>query len=341
MSYSYIGYVRSSLADDLPRLANYREAELWCQAVKPFSKGRSVGKKPLGRNRKYDRLTIRASCDYTTNNYTSNISYIVKHYDTDILKYKADGSLYIHSGGYDSISTVQALQELLGPTNFVRRRLKAYYKDRNGHFFRIKDGLKVNADGTADTSTLEPEVVHLLNRPAFKAVKARYAEFLQYAVFVNTLTQGGEGTGEKLMGRFGTDKSSNPSYWRRSSANALTIDTTQMRWYAKFQLQVRQQFFDALDAAISNSNEQERLEEFNELATFLSFSASTRITGSYIGPTNEERRYTWEVDNKRLNTFFDGLLKFRHADKVFSKGEVPLGDIRHDSNAKYIMYATP
>ena len=117
---TYIGYVRRFLADDLPRLANYREAQLWCQAVKPFSKGRSVGKKPLGRNRKYDRLTIRQVFADSINEPT----YIVKHYDTDILKYKADGSLYIHSGDYDSISTVQALQELLGPTNFVRRRLK-------------------------------------------------------------------------------------------------------------------------------------------------------------------------------------------------------------------------
>lgn len=335
-------YVRKYLADDLPRLANYREAQLWCQAVKPFAKGRSVGQKPLGRNRRYDRLTIRAGYDCMADADTTHQRYIIKHYVTDILKYEPDGSLHIHSGGYDSISTVQALQELLGVGRFVRRRLKAYYKDRNGHFFRIRDGLKVNADGSVDTSSLKPEVIHLLNRPAFKAVKARYAEFLQYAKFVNNITQGGEGTGEALMGKFGyhTNVNDANNYWRRCSANALTIDTTQMRWYGKEQIKVRERFFDALDAAVANPNEQEKLEAFHELATFMSFSASTWVRSS-ISPADDTRSFKWSVDNKRLNTFFDGLLKFKYAETVFSKGEVPLGEIRHDSNAKYIEFATP
>ena len=50
MSYRDIGYVRPSMPDDIPRLTNYREAQLWFSAVKPFSKGRKVGEKPLGRN---------------------------------------------------------------------------------------------------------------------------------------------------------------------------------------------------------------------------------------------------------------------------------------------------
>lgn len=335
---SYFGnYIRSSLADDLPHLANYREAELWCQAVKPFSKGKSAGKKPLGRNRKYDRFTIRMEYDYTSNSIAHH--YIVKHYDTDILKYHPDGSLTIKSG-YDSISTTQGLMELLGPQYFVRRKLKAYFRDKNGHFFRIKDGLKVNADKSVDTEGLEQEVVHEVDRPALKLLRDRYAEFMEYVYLTNNITQGGEGFASKLALESVENGDKPNQFYRKNASVALSTDTTQMRWYRNPQFSIREAFFAEVEDAIRIGDEQTKLEKFNHLATFLSWSAATTFHGGMWDANGNDRFYKWHVDNRRLRQFFDGLLKFRFPTLVLKKVEVPHGVIRHDNNAKYFEFGT-
>lgn len=334
MSY-YGNYVRSSLADDLPRLANYREAQLWFQAVKPFSKGRSAGQKPLGRNRKYDRFKIRG--ESTATNYAQQ-DYIVKHYVTDILRYNADGSLVIKTD-YDSISTVQGLQELLGADKFVRRKCKAYYKDRNGHFFRIKGGLKVNADGVADKSTLTPETVHEVDRPAFKQIRARYADFMEYVLLANNLTQGGEAFASALELEGVENGNGANKFYRKNAGVALSIDTVQIKWYRNPQFSVREVFFAEVERAMQLEGE-DKYTAYNKLATFLSFSASNNFTGTTWNQTGDDRKYQWQVDNRRLRQFFDGLLKFRFPKLIFKEVDAELGTIRHDTNAKYFEFGT-
>ena len=179
MSYRDIGYVRPSMPDDIPRLTNYREAQLWFSAVKPFSKGRKVGEKPLGRNRRYDRVMISREAE--------SDAIVITHYTTPILKYYENGAMDIKTGGYDSISTVQILQELLGQQKFLRRRTKAYYVDTttgSQQFYRFSDGLSLNADSTVNLATTTTEYYHLLNKLKFKEIKAQYADFMAYAVSV-------------------------------------------------------------------------------------------------------------------------------------------------------------
>ena len=125
-------YVRNILPDDLPWLPNYERAVAYHDAVKPFARGNNIGDKPLGKNRKYSRFQISQR--------TNDGAILIKHYSTYILQYDPDGSLLIDSGHNDTISTCQALQELLGAESFVRRKGKVYYKDKNGHFFRAGDG---------------------------------------------------------------------------------------------------------------------------------------------------------------------------------------------------------
>lgn len=338
MSY-YGNFVRSSLADDLPRLANHREAQLWCQAVKPFSKGKSKGRKPLGRNRKYDRFTIRGEA--TATNHT-NADYIVKHYSTDILRYNHDGSLVLNSGGMDTISTTQALQELLGARLFVRRKGKVYYKDGNGHFFRINNKLKINEDKTVDQSTLEPEVIHALDRVAMKRLKKDYAEFMEYALLMNNLTQGGEAYSSQLMleGVQHGERIRNNGIYRKNAEVALSIDTTQIRWYRNPQFAVREAFFAELEGAMRLEKQEDRYTKYHHLATYMSWSASNTFHGRSVDGSDTERHYAWTVDNKRLKQFFDGLLKFRFPSLVFKQEEVELGVIRHDTNKKYFEYGT-
>lgn len=338
MSY-YGNFIRAHLADRLPRLTNYREAQLWYDAVKPFSKGASAGKKPVGRNRRYDRFIIRAEA--TQDNYVRK-DYIIKHYVTDILRYNADGSLQFNSGGMDSISTTQALQELLGADKFVRRKGKVYYKDGNGHFFRINDKLTVLSDGRVDTSTLKTEIVNELDRVAFKKLRKEYAEFMEYALLMNNLTQGGEAlsTFLQLEGVDANASSQSHGFYRKNAQVALSIDTTQIRWYRNPQFNVREVFFAELEAAINLEKQEDRYNKYHHLATFMSFSASNNFSGTSWGDSDTERMYKWHVDNRRLRQFFDGLLKFRFPALVFKEVEVPLGTIRHNTNIKYFEYGT-
>jgi hypothetical protein len=335
MSY-YGNYVRARLADRLPRLANYREAQLWHDAVKPFSKGRSAGAKPLGRNRKYDRFKIRGEYDYKSE--STEKQFIIKHYQTDILRYLADGSMFIKTD-YDSISTVQGLQELLGADKFVRRKLKAYYKDRNGHFFRIKGGLKIKADGVADTTDVKPEIVHEIDRPAFKQLRERYTEFMEYVYFTNNLTQGGEAYASTLKLESVENGGASNNWYRKNASVALSIDTVQIKWYRNPQYAIREAFFAEVEAAMKLEGE-DKYTAYHHLATFLSFSASTNFTGTTWNVTGDDRQYKWQVDNYRLRQFFDGLLKFRFPTLVFKEVEAEIGTIRHDTNAKYFEFGT-
>lgn len=323
MSYRYLGYVRNHMADDLPRLPTYNEALLWFSAVKPFAKGRSVGEKPLGRNRRYDRFII-------TKNLEDAIRII--HYKTCILQYNPDGSLEVSTGGYDSISTVQALQELLGPERFLRQRCKAYYQDGNGHFFRFNDKLTIASDGRADTTNLKPEYTHLISRGGFKEAKAIYATFMDYAKQINTLTQGGSAWTSDL----GIEADS--IYYARMR-QLPSIDASRMHWYKTEQLTARVKFFEKIRLAMLEPNETDRMAAMYPLVQVLSFSASNSI--NFTSTQGDDRFVEWETDNKRLEHYFNTLLKFHHADLVFAKTEVPLGTIRHDNNAKFIKLATP
>jgi hypothetical protein len=333
MSY-YGNYVRARLADRLPNLSNYREAKLWHDAVKPFSKGRSAGAKPLGQNRKYDRFKIRGEYDYKSE--STEKQFIIKHYQTDILRYMADGSFYIKTD-YDSISTVQGLQELLGADKFVRRKCKAYFKDRNGHFFRIKGGLKVNADGVADTTDFKPETVHEIDRPAFKQLRDRYTDFMEYVYFANNLTQGGEALASTLQLESVENGKQPNDFYRKNAQVALSIDTTQIRWYRNPQFAVREAFFAEVEDAMKLEGE-DKYKAYHHLATFLSWSASTNFLNTTVTAT--DRQYKWQVDNHRLRQFFDGLLKFRFPALVFKEVDAQVGVIRHDTNAKYFEFGT-
>ena len=323
MSYRDIGYVRPSMPDDIPRLPDYHSAQLWFSAVKPFSKGRKVGEKPLGRNRRYDRVIISREAE-------SN-AIVITHYYTPILKYYANGAMDIQTGGYDSISTVQILQELLGQQKFLRRRTKAYYVDTttgSQQFYRFSDGLSLNADSTVNLATTTTEYYHLLNKLKFKEIKAQYADFMAYAVSVNNLTKGGKARESEL--RIHGCKPMN-HYYFRSASNVLHTDSRNVFWNKTQQLELREKFFELVHAANGN------MEAWYPLVQHLSFAA-----GSYTSwnGAQDNREYEWETDTKRMQSFFNTILKYHHATEVFERVEVPLGSIKHDENKKYLMGAT-
>ena len=90
-------YIRNQLPDNLPWLPNYERAVKYHDAVSPFARGRNIGVKPLGTNRRYIRFQISQR--------TNDGAILIKHYDTYILQYNPDNSLLIDSGQNDTVST--------------------------------------------------------------------------------------------------------------------------------------------------------------------------------------------------------------------------------------------
>jgi hypothetical protein len=319
------------MADNIPSLLTYREAHIHHDAVKPFSKGASQGKRPLGLNRRYDRTQIRLG-----NRIDGTLEHpiIVSHFNTDIVTYYPSGAFTFNTGGYDSMSTTQIMQELLGIERFGRRKGKAYYFDGMGHAYRITHDLRVNADGHVNTDSAYMEARHAINKEGFKGIKAKYKVFTDYAKMVTSLTLGGKGNGLDLCrGSYEPDQ-----YQVRSGRYILSIDSVRMHWHSKEQAYLRKQFFDEVQEALEIADESVRMEKMLPLVEFLSFSAST----SYDQRTlpNKDIEFIWRVDNKRLNYFFNELLKFHHSKELFTKEQVPLGTIAHDTNYKYREYST-
>jgi hypothetical protein len=312
------------MADNIPRLTTYQEALIHFNAVKPFSKGASEGMKPLGLNRRYDRTQIRKDAD----------NLIIKHYHTDIAIYHSHGGFTFSMGGYDSISTVQILQELLGVEKFAKRNGKAYYFDGMGHAYRIGMKLYVSSCGTVSTEDMQHETRHTINKEGFKAVKDRFKIFTDYAKMVTSLTLGGKGLGIELC-RNGYKAD---HYQPRSAKYILTTDTTRMNWNKKEQAYIRNEFFDQVNNAIKIADEGKRMEAMLPLVEFLSFSASTDYDQRQLPDGDVE--YVWKMDNKRLSNFFNELLKFHYQKEVLKLEEVPIGTIQHDSNKKYREYST-
>jgi hypothetical protein len=208
------------------------------------------------------------------------------------------------------------------------------------NFFRIKGGLKIKADGVADTTDVKPEIVHEIDRPAFKQLRERYTEFMEYVYFTNNLTQGGEAYASTLKLESVENGDRKHDFYRKNASVALSIDTVQIKWYRNPQYAIREAFFAEVEDAMRIGDEQAKLDKFNHLATFLSYSASTSFTGTTWNQAGTDRHYKWQVDNYRLRQFFDGLLKFRFPTLVFKEVEAEIGTIRHDTNAKYFEFGT-
>ena len=320
-----MSFVRRYLPDDLPHLTNYTAAALWHDAVKPFAKGKNVGEKPLGLNRRYHRLLISKGAEGQV---------IVKHYSTNILTYYTDNSIELNSSYMDSISTCQAMQELLGADKFARRQGKIYFKDKNGHFFRIAKGLRVGADGVAVNP--ESEQVYELNRARFKDLKAKYKMFTDYTKQIVALTHGGKERDTYLAGAVRDD--GNARIYGRYGDWALRTDAYGVRWYSSAQPKLRKTFFDAIEATLQIEDEAARIEAMYPLTQYLSFCSAVdwKVNRARTDLGREECDYVWETNTKRIDKFFGDLLKYQYPAMCFDSVYAEYGKIHHNPNKKFI-----
>jgi hypothetical protein len=323
------------MPDNIPSLRSYREARIHYDAVTPFSKGVHKGEKPFGHNRRYSRVIMRREPSDTVYNCEG---IVVKHYDTDIVKFHADGQ-FTFNGTYESVSTAQILQEIFGVEKFARRKGKIYYFDSSGKAYRLNGEIRVFADGLVDADSVHVEYKHVLNRNALKERMQKFAVFLEYACMVIDMTRGGKGVGTDYARYFAPKQGE--YYSARNVRYAICCDSTVMRYDPNRCAQLRKMFFDDVLTTMEIADEAKRMEAMLPIVEYMGFCASTDYDHRYApNGQNNDVEYTWRMDTKRLKFFFTELVKFHYAKEVFTQEPIPLGTIGHDLNKKYIEYGT-
>ena len=162
------------------KIKTYEEALAHEASVKPI-RGKTI--KPLHRRRD-THLTIRRQTGF---NFEGE-EVVIKMYNTDIVKYRPNGDIYVDTGGWVSMTTCQVLTDILGadfhkynnrmwvrcdiPESYTPHALPMYSNAPN--IFRV------NMSNSLEFQNYKYPVVHIINRQAANIVRKQYKSFRQY-----------------------------------------------------------------------------------------------------------------------------------------------------------------
>jgi hypothetical protein len=156
------------------RIKTYEEALAHEASVQPI-RGKTI--KPLHRRRD-THLTIRKEREEV----------VIKMYNTDIVKYRPGGEIYVQIDGWVSMTTCQVLTDILGADfhkynnkMWVRCDIPESYTPHalpvDAHAPNI---FRVNMSNTLEFQNYKYPVVHSVNRQAANIVRKQYKSFRQY-----------------------------------------------------------------------------------------------------------------------------------------------------------------
>ena len=162
------------------RIKTYEEALAHEASVKPI-RGKTI--KPLHRRRD-THLTIRRQTGF---NFEGE-EVVIKMYETDIVKYRPNGDIYVNIDGWVSMTTCQVLTDILGADfhkynnrMWVRCDIPESYTPHalpiDAHAPNI---FRVNMSNTLEFQNYKYPVVHTLSRQAANIVRKQYKTFRQY-----------------------------------------------------------------------------------------------------------------------------------------------------------------
>ena len=162
------------------KIKTYEEALAHEASVKPI-RGKTI--KPLHRRRD-THLTIRRQTGF---NFEGE-EVVIKMYETDIVKYRPNGDIYVNIDGWVSMTTCQVLTDILGADfhkynnrMWVRCDIPESYTPHalpiDAHAPNI---FRVNMSNTLEFQNYKYPVVHTLSRQAANIVRKQYKSFRQY-----------------------------------------------------------------------------------------------------------------------------------------------------------------
>lgn len=162
------------------RIKTYEEALAHEASVKPI-RGKTI--KPLHRRRD-THLTIRKRTGF---NFEGE-EVVIKMYNTDIVRYRPNGDIYVEIGGWMSQTTCQVLTDVLG-ADFHRYNRRMWVRcdipeSYTPHALPIDahapNIFRVNMSNTLEFQNYKYPVVHNLSRQAANIVRKQYKSFRQY-----------------------------------------------------------------------------------------------------------------------------------------------------------------
>ena len=307
---AYNNYARAYMGENLDSMPDYATALKIYNARKPYIKGKYKGERPLGNNRRHDRSRIELDND-------GNIR--VKHWQTDIIVYKPDGSISLDCGGWSSISTAQIMQELLGVNKICRVHCKIYYRhDDKFHYF--SNGLHIEPDGSPLFST--NEYVWVAKKEEMAKYRKQYAFFSEYAKQVLTMSSDFK-VGIKAD-RYAPDfEGETLKEWYM-----IPLINQDVRHDSKARDRARDALFDYLDS-LSTKAEEDRLQAMYELLTPLTY-----MMGNAFGRSTQS--IVWSCNYAQFKRGFENLIKHHFADEIFTAKLASKKSPVRDPNAKYM-----
>lgn len=310
MSYGYNGYNSAGI----PALSNYDEVQEHYKSVAHI-RGRTPDVRPLGRNRRYDHVTINQldrsilSDDEPLGKLVRTYSY--RLYQTDCVEWFPDGKINVKHGDWNSPTTMQLLTFSLAKFGHIDSvRGKWYFVNKQGRNFLIGKGITLVKEGdgyVAETVVVEKR--YKANRKALNTLRKKYKSFIDYGK---------------------TALSLDPNVTRLEVAEAghgLSFKNVQLtpsyNWHGKQDADIenRTKLFQALDKV----NESGDLTLMYELMTYVACNA-----GAY-----NYRNQGVVCSPQQFTKFFDDVLKYQYANDVFTAIDVAQDEMFHDENKKY------
>lgn len=304
----------------IPMLSNYEEAMDRYVDTVPYKNGsRSQGKRPLGDNRRYDTCLIRRNKDAG--------AVICTLYNTDVVTYRADGSIVLRHDKYETISTMDFINNLLRlrmqdketlvpithPVVRVKGKLYVMDGDRRAH--RFIDCITITADNEVVGGAEEGKYV--LNQERMAEVRKYYADFMEYCKYYAQIT-----------GREVT------KYQDELPAAKLATVATELKWNRNgLYERNRADFFDTLEGALTYpKDDPKRLELFNKLARQLYLNATK---DEWV---TERRTYISVCTFEDMRQKFYELCRFEYSGFVYTLQQVPVGTVVRDDNMVYMQH---
>lgn len=287
------------MSEAIPRLTSYAEAKAYAASVVPYKTGADkAGKKPLGKVRRYNRSLIEDRGDVVA----------CTLYETDVVLFRADGSIVLGTGGYSSVMTGMFLCDLLGFSRIERRSGRIYYVDNNSYMHLINPTVTIHADGKVTGRTIEARYVPV--RGALAARRKEYLPFLDYAKQVLAVSP-----------EFELDA--------KLRVEQLCISSSELRWRRNRSVSdPRDRFFDGIKDALTITDEEKRL---SKLYSLLRQGA---ISWGVHSRAHDEKVICGYA---KFSKSFNELLRYHHAEELFVKEEVPLSKkFVQDKNHKYV-----
>lgn len=161
-------------ADRIPVMRNYSDALIRLGNIKPYSKGKYKGEKPLAeRNRQYLRVRQGEQGEV-----------VVTMYQTDIITFVPDGRILIDQNTYNTPTTHHIIARILDSYLLIRYKV-GWIKCSAGFLPLRHKGFNTftrGAGGELEFANPIYPKTHQLRKKDFNKLRKNYSEFITYAL---------------------------------------------------------------------------------------------------------------------------------------------------------------